>query len=259
MTNTEQFLGRKVPPHLFEYAQKNAANWFWYKDIFVPKDLKKKDIPGGEVAKVFTRNWVFRTEFDLPGMLKWSEVVEELPMLELAPIFTMAHSMQETNWRHEMMWENLKKDESPGGRVSLKSLDNVLNGTIIAGVGGGVKTLEDAFLTPGYAEEHPEHHEMIETIKTEIVKQVDLIDHLLSFYPRMITEERSKETYQVYQEFHGKLKERVHSCYDFANADMYKVFQDYSMHLIKFAHMFHQFQEPVINKVLVKDRIQATV
>ena len=158
-----------------------------------------------------------------------------------------------------MMWENLKKDESPGGRVDLKSLDNVLNGTIIAGVGGGVKTLEDAFLTPAYAEEHPEHHEMIETIKTEIVKQVDLIDHLLAFYPRMITEERSKETYRVYQEFHGKLKERVHSQYDIANADMYKVFQDYSMHLIKFAHMFHQFQEPVINKVLVKDRIQAAV
>ena len=57
MTNTDQFIGRKVPPHLFEYAQKNADNWFWYKDTFVPKDLKKKDIPGGEVAKAFTRNW----------------------------------------------------------------------------------------------------------------------------------------------------------------------------------------------------------
>ena len=197
MTDTDQFLGRKVPPHLFEYAQKNADNWFWYKDTFIPKDLKKKEVPGGEVAKTFTRNWLFRTEFDLPGMLKWSEVVEELPMLELAPIFSMVNSMQANNWRHEMMWENLKVDQGAKGRVGIRSLDNVLNGTIMAGVGGGVKTLEDAFLTPAYAEEHPEHLRMIETLKNEIVKQVDLIDNLLSFYPGMITETLMEETYQV--------------------------------------------------------------
>ena len=95
------------------------------------------------------------------------------------------------------MWENLKVDQGAKGRVGIRSLDNVLNGTIMAGVGGGVKTLEDAFLTPAYAEEHPEHLRMIETLKNEIVKQVDLIDNLLSFYPGMITETLMEETYQV--------------------------------------------------------------
>ena len=38
---------------------------------------------------------------------------------------------------------------------------------------------------------------MIETLKNEIVKQVDLIDNLLSFYPGMITETLMEETYQV--------------------------------------------------------------
>ena len=42
MTDTDQFLGRRVPPHLFEYAHKNETNWFWYKETFVPKKTQEE-------------------------------------------------------------------------------------------------------------------------------------------------------------------------------------------------------------------------
>ena len=72
LTNTEELHGRKVPPHLFEYALKNTANMFRYFQAF--EKVKNRDNP---IASTFTNNWIYQTEFNLPGMLKWMEVVKK--------------------------------------------------------------------------------------------------------------------------------------------------------------------------------------
>jgi hypothetical protein len=201
LTNTEEFLDHLLPPHLFEYALKNRADRFWYKQAF--EKGKNKENP---IAVTFTNNWIFATQFELPGMLKWSEVVEQPPMLETSPIVTTVAMMQEKNWTYEMTWRKLMEDKNS---VPLSDLERDLYGTIIPTVGGGVPKIEEAFLTPTDAENHPEDAELIAGLKMEIIKQVEIVDKLLyNHFEKMKTPELEPLS-EALKEHHEITKERV--------------------------------------------------
>lgn len=215
LTNVDEFVDRRVPPHLFEYALKNNTNWFWYKTAF--EKGKNKENP---IAVTYTKNWVFKTEFELPGMLRWSEVVEYLPMQEVSPIVTTVAMLQEKNWTYEMMWKRL--DEAPKS-VNLNDLEQALTGVVLPTVGGGIPKIEEAFLTDEYAGEHPGNNQLIMDLKREIVKQITIIDKLLPHLGELTT---NRELFEVMLDEHCKTRKRVNSIYGESSDDLFKVSVD---------------------------------
>ena len=160
-----------------------------------------------------------QTEYELPGLMKWSEVVEHKPLKEASPLVTSVAMMQETNWKNEMMWKKLDEDSNS---VPLNDLTQCLYGVVLPQVGGGVPKLEEAFLTEEYAKEHPDEDDLIESLKEEIVKQVDIIDHLLVLFDKLRGPEQ-KLLSTTLAEHHMETKERVHERYGEPDEEMYKV------------------------------------
>ena len=82
--------------------------------------------------------------------------------------------------------------------------------------------MEEAFLTEEYAKEHPDEEDLIEGLKKEIVKQVDIIDHLLVLFEKLRGQEQ-KLLSTTLAEHHMETKERVQERYWKPDDDMYKV------------------------------------
>ena len=208
LTNTEEFVGRKVPPHLFEYALKNTADKFRYFQAF--EKVKNRDNP---IASTFTNNWIFKTEFKLPGMLKWSEVVEQPPMQEVSPIVTTVDMMQRKNWDYEMMALRLAEDKD-STQIDTNELEQALFGVILPTVGGGTPKIEEAFLTEKYEKENPDHKDMIKQLKDEIKKQIHILDDLLPVYLHRIKGDRAREpTGEAFKEHHKINRKKIKETY----------------------------------------------
>lgn len=219
LTNTKEFTGRTVPPHLFEYALKNTANMFYYKTAF--EKVRNKENP---ISSTFTNNWVYETEFSLPGMLRWSEVIRQPQMQELSPIVTTVAMMQTTNWDYEMMLMRLKEDQNTT-QVATNRLEQSLFGVILPSVGGGTPMIEKAFLTPEYAKENPEHKDLIEQLKNEIKKQVlHILKELLPIYKKRVEEEKDREAgVKAMEKFQKISEEHIESTYGPHEKDKMKV------------------------------------
>ena len=206
-TNTEEFHDRKIPPpQLFDYALKNTADMFYYKTAF--EKVKNKENP---IASTFTNNWVYHTEFSLPGMLRWSEVVEQPPMQELSPIVITVDMMQRKNWDYEMMLMRLEEDST---QISTNDLEQNLYGVIIPTVGGGIPNIEKAFLTEQYEKENPSDKDLIEQLKNEIMKQIHILDKMLPFYEKRAEADKTRElTSKTFEEFHKKSRKHFLETY----------------------------------------------
>lgn len=202
----DEFEGKKVPPEALQYPQNNATNVFLSKKVFEKKHLR---IPENPLASTFARNSVFVTKFPLPGMLRWSEVVQQLEAIETTPIENTLSMLQEKNLDLQMSW--LKLINNPNS-VSIKTIGQQTKGTVIPEVGGGLPKIEEAFFTDSYINQHPEDKEYIELLKDEFKRQVWIIDQLLPLHGQYASEE-SKFLQQAMEEEFQKTKEHVDAKY----------------------------------------------
>ena len=218
LTNTEEFVDRKVPPHLFEYALKNTADMFRYFQAF--EKVKNRDNP---IASTFTNNWIYQTEFKLPGMLKWMEVVKQPPMQEVSPIVTTVDMMQRKNWDYEMMALRLAEDKD-STQIDTNELEQALFGVILPTVGGGTPKIEEAFLTETYEKENPDHKDLIKQLKDEIKKQIHILDDLLPVYLHRIKDDKARQpTGQAFEEHHKINRKKIKETYGENDDDTLKV------------------------------------
>ena len=218
LTNTDEFDGRKVPPHLFEYALKNTADMFRYFQAF--EKVKNRDNP---IASTFTNNWIYQTEFKLPGMLKWMEVVKQPPMQEVSPIVTTVDMMQRKNWDYEMMALRLAEDKD-STQIDTNELEQALFGVILPTVGGGTPKIEEAFLTEKYEKENPDHKDLIKQLKDEIKKQIHILDDLLPVYQHRIKDDKARgPTGQAFEEHHKINRKKIKETYGENDDDTLKV------------------------------------
>ena len=218
LTNTEDMHGKKVPPHMFEYALKNTADMFRYKTAF--EKVKNRDNP---IASTFTNNWIYQTKFNLPGMLKWSEVVKQPPMQEVSPIVTTVDMMQRKNWEYEMMALRLAEDKD-SMQISTNELEQSLFGVILPQVGGGTPKIEEAFLTAEYEKANPDHKGLIKQLKDEIKKQIHILDLLLPFFEYRVKGDIGKEpVLNAFKEHHKINKKKIKDTYGENDDDTLKV------------------------------------
>ena len=168
------FVGKKVPPQVLKYGLKNSTNVFIFKKMF--ERNRNKDNPS---ASTYGNNWLYKTEFELPGMLKWSVVTTESKMIESSPILNTLTMLQDKNLELEM---NLKKLENDPKSIPMQKVGQDLYGVVLAQVGGGIPKIEEAFLTTEYEDEHKDEAEYIKELKQEIIKQTKIVESLLPIH-----------------------------------------------------------------------------
>ena len=169
-----EFQGKNVPPQVLEYPLHNVTRVFVLRKMF--EKVRNKENP---IASTFANNSLFVTAKCLPGMVRWAEVVHDVPMIETSPIENCLSMLQEKNMELEITWRKLEHDPKS---VNIALLGQSLNGVILAMVGGGIPMIEKAFLGSDYLEAHPEDAQLIGRLKDEIKRQIKIEENLLPIH-----------------------------------------------------------------------------
>ena len=169
-----EFQGKNVPPQVLEYPLNNVTQVFVLRKMF--EKVRNKENP---IASTFANNSLFVTASCLPGLVRWSEVLHDVQMIETSPIENCLSMLQEKNLELELTWRKLEHDPKS---VNIALLGQSLNGVILATVGGGIPMIEKAFLGPDYQEAHPGDTELIWRLKEEIKRQIKIEENLLPIH-----------------------------------------------------------------------------
>ena len=197
-TAGNEFEGKKVPHQVLEYPMNNATNVFIFKKVF--EKVRNKENP---TASSFSKNTIFETKFPLPGMLKWAEVVREIDNLETTPIQNSLSMLQEKNLGLELTMMKIKQDPNS---VPVTQFTQLMYGTVIPQVGGGIPKIEEAFINEEYESMNPEDKPYVTKIKDEIKRQVAIIQELL---PLHAEQSENKPMQEAMEEEFQKLKTTV--------------------------------------------------
>ena len=198
----KEFEGKIVPHQVLEYPMNNSTNVFIFKKVF--EKVRNKENP---IASTFSKNTIFETKFPLPGILKWAEVVREIENVETTPIQNSLSMLQEKNQGLELTMMKIKQDPKS---VPVSQFTQLMYGTVIPQVGGGIPKIEEAFINEEYERLNPEDAPYISNIKDEIKRQVSIIEELL---PLHAEQSDNKPMQEAMEEEFEKLKTTVFDKY----------------------------------------------
>lgn len=176
----------------------NATNVFVFKKVF--EKVRNKENP---TASSFSKNTIFETKFPLPGILKWAQVVNEIDDLETTPIQNSLSMLQEKNLGLELTMMKIKQDPNS---VPVTQFTQLMYGTVIPQVGGGIPKIEEAFINEEYESLNPDDMPYITQIKDEIKRQVSIIEELLPLHDE---QSDNKPMQEAMEEEFKKLKDGV--------------------------------------------------
>ena len=176
----------------------NATNVFVFKKVF--EKVRNKENP---TASSFSKNTIFETKFPLPGILKWAQVVNEIDDLETTPIQNSLSMLQEKNLGLELTMMKIKQDPNS---VPVTQFTQLMYGTVIPQVGGGIPKIEEAFINEEYESLNTDDMPYITQIKDEIKRQVSIIEELLPLHDE---QSDNKPMQEAMEEEFKKLKEGV--------------------------------------------------
>ena len=94
-------------------------------------------------------------------MLKWTEVIREIEK-ETSPIQNSLSMLQEKNMTLELTMMKIKQDSNS---VPVNQFTQLMYGTVIPSVGGGIPKIEEAFLDEEYESKNPKDVAYIAQIK----------------------------------------------------------------------------------------------
>ena len=198
----KEFEGKIVPHQVLEYPMNNSTNVFIFKKVF--EKVRNKENP---IASSFSKNTIFETKFPLPGILKWAEVVREIENVETTPIQNSLSMLQEKNQGLELTMMKIKQDPNS---VPVTQFTQLMYGTVIPQVGGGIPKIEEAFINEEYERLNPKDAPYISNIKDEIKRQVSIIEELL---PLHAGQSDNKPMQEAMEEEFEKLKTTVFDKY----------------------------------------------
>ena len=214
-----------------EYPMNNATNVFVMRKMF--EKQKNKENPN---ASTFAKNSLFITKFHLPGMLRWSEVVEEIADIETSPIQNTLSMLQDKNLELDLSLIKLRTDPNVQNILSLiqeknydlnqalgklkidqrslgmQTIGQKLKGIVVPEVGGGVPKIEEAFINDEYLEAHPDDKKYHDSIIHEIKRQVHIIQQLLPIHDKLKADVM-QPLQDVLEEEFAKMKEAVSEKY----------------------------------------------
>ncbi|XP_037945652.1 dedicator of cytokinesis protein 1-like isoform X2 [Teleopsis dalmanni] len=136
-----------------------------------------------DVRSLWLERTVLTTRFSLPGILRWFPVIDTRKF-KISPIELAVETMKSTNKDIRDLIIAHKNDEN----IPINPLSMKINGIVDPAVMGGFSKYEDAFLTPDYLEEHPDHNDLVEELKELIASQIPLLEIAIALHKQKAPE-----------------------------------------------------------------------
>lgn len=159
-----KFNDKIISNEIVKYFTSNNVQKFQFSRPF-------RDSSGGDgVANLWLERTVLKTQFPLPGILRWFPV-EETNTFKISPLELAVEIMKETNKDIRQLIILHQSDDN----LHINPLSMKLNGIVDPAVMGGFAKYEEAFLTNEYLEQHPDDKELVEELKELIAMQIPLL------------------------------------------------------------------------------------
>ncbi|RWS11389.1 dedicator of cytokinesis protein 3-like isoform X2, partial [Dinothrombium tinctorium] len=171
-----QFHGHEVPEKVLSYYLVNDVKTFVF-DRPVHKGIVDKD---NEFKSLWIERTTLITDEKLPGILRWSEVVEK-SVTELSPVEHACETIE--NMIREL--QKLITSYTADAMKPISPLSMRLQGVIEAAVNGGVAKYQDAFFNPKFIHSHPEHMSHVRRLKQLLLQKLRILEGGLSLHGRL--------------------------------------------------------------------------
>lgn len=120
---------------------------------------------------MWIRNFYYITEDTFPTIHRRSEIKRKV-VTELSPIENAVSSVRQKNREIEELSIRYRENENE----KLSNFTMILKGVIDAAVNGGPQKYRDAFFNPTFEKENPSKVPLVQTLKSELLKQIDLLN-----------------------------------------------------------------------------------
>ncbi|XP_063369325.1 dedicator of cytokinesis protein 1 [Cydia amplana] len=165
--------GKPISGQILQYYKHNHVSKFIFSRPFhrpeEQLDGSKDDLSVNE----FATRWLERTELEisdmLPGILRWFPVVRQRTFW-VSPVEAAVEALRDANRALKQLVLEARASDAP-----LQPLTMRLSGILDPAVQGGIVNYERAFLTPTYAEKHPDHAPLLAQLRDLIADQIPLL------------------------------------------------------------------------------------
>ncbi|XP_071948204.1 dedicator of cytokinesis protein 1-like isoform X2 [Antedon mediterranea] len=178
-----EFRGKMICDQILSYYEVNEVQRFTYSRPF-HKGQKDKE---NEFATMWIERTYYVTNYELPGILRWFEVISQNTE-EISPLRNAIETMEEEN-------KKLKRvitQHQANANLPINPLSLQLNGVIDAAVMGGPAMYERAFCTEQYISQHPEDTVLITRLKDLFAEQIPLLELGLQVHSQKMPENLKK-------------------------------------------------------------------
>ena len=182
-----KFSGNLVNEKIIKYYHFNAINEF----MFSRPKMKGERSASNEFASMWIERSVFKTDFEMPGILCRSEVLQK-HSYELNPLQNAIDTMEKINEKTRAMIVRYLSDTDNSNPLHILLMH--INGIVNSDVQGGVTKYEEAFFQPSSVTNH--NKEDIEKLKELIASQIPLLDLAI----RVADDKQQKESSQANME-----------------------------------------------------------
>nr|AKO62845.1 mbc isoform a [Prodiamesa olivacea] len=206
---------KSIAQPIAKYYKSNNVDEFKFSRPF--RDSSKNwisTIDADNVGNLWLERTIMRTEFPLPGILKWFPV-EQSEAFKISPIECAIESMDTINKTLRDLLIEHQNDHT----LAITTLTMKIQGVVDAAVNGGTSKYEDAFLTDEYLEKNPEDAPLVDKLKNLIADQIPILEVALSVH-RMKVANDLMPLHERLEECFGKMQTHVESKYGKRTTDI---------------------------------------
>lgn len=186
--NMIDFMKKNISQKILKYYLTNNVRNFKFS-----RPYREQTGDGDSVTNLWLERTIMETNFPLPGILRWFEVID-MKKFKISPIEYAIETMEVANKAIRDLVIAHKSDDS----LPLNPLSMKINGIVDPAVMGGSIKYEEAFLTEEYLLQYPENEHLVDKLKDLIASQIPLLDVALSVH-------KVKASAEL-QPFHDKLE-----------------------------------------------------
>ncbi|KAK4293650.1 hypothetical protein Pmani_033668 [Petrolisthes manimaculis] len=170
------FDGVEVDERILKYYSNNHVRHFVY-DRPTHRGPADKD---NEFKNLWIERITYTTEFELPGILKWFEVVDQSIEQLCPPQYAC-----ETVERHNKQLRQITLHYKANPQDNIQPFTMRLQGTVDAAVNGGIAKYQDAFFGPDYLVVYPENADHVNRLKVLLSDQIMILEGALDLHGRI--------------------------------------------------------------------------
>ncbi|XP_037792049.1 dedicator of cytokinesis protein 4-like [Penaeus monodon] len=171
-----KFEGIEVDERILKYYTVNHVRHFVYDRPTYRGPADKEN----EFKNLWIERTTYTTECELPGILKWFEVVEQR-IEQLCPPQYACETVERNNKQIRQVMQHYRANPQD----NIQPFTMRLQGTIDAAVNGGIAKYQDAFFGPDYLVVYPEYADHVNRLKVLISDQTMILEGALELHGKI--------------------------------------------------------------------------